>query len=175
MTEPLFPDGHAGATMSDDGLFRYSLWRRWARGRQMTFVMLNPSTAGAAKDDPTLRRCIRFAKSQGCGRVTVVNLFPYRTHKPKYLLEARDAGIDVTGGPDGGAPILSAIDGVTSHGDILVAAWGAHPIAKSSTRAVLIAEVAERIPVRCYGMTKDGSPKHPLYLPADSPLIAWPS
>ena len=172
--DSMFPDGAAGADM--DGLFRFSLWRQWGPGRQMTFVMLNPSTADGLLDDPTLRRCIRFAKREGCDSVEVVNLYPFRTHKPKYLLQAEADGIDISGGALGRRPVQRAVDRVASHGDVLVAAWGAHPIAKTGgNRAVVTLAASRGTPVWCFGVTKDGSPKHPLYLPADSPLIAWPS
>ncbi|TMF61888.1 MAG: DUF1643 domain-containing protein, partial [Chloroflexi bacterium] len=73
------PAAVRGATFSADRRYRYRLWRRWDGARPVVaFVMLNPSTADARRDDPTIRRCIGFAKSWGFGGVEVVNLFAYR-------------------------------------------------------------------------------------------------
>ena len=64
-----------GATLSPCGRYRYRLTRRWGDGGAVAFVMLNPSTADAEKDDPTIRRCIGFAREWRFGRLIVVNLF----------------------------------------------------------------------------------------------------
>lgn len=50
--------------------------------------MLNPSTADENVDDPTIRRCINFAKDWGYGGMYVGNLFAFRTAYPKELKEA---------------------------------------------------------------------------------------
>lgn len=168
-------NGRRGAEISPDGMFRFRLWRRWGDGRQMTFIMLNPSIADASVDDPTLRRCIGFAQREGCDGVQLVNLYPYRTHKPKYLLEARDAGIDISGGQRGKEAVVKAM---SNNGDLVVAAWGAHDIAAESEARQLISVInqAEHAGGRlfCFGRTKDGSPRHPLYLKSDAPLEPWP-
>ena len=66
------------ATLSECGLYRYDLWRTWATGPHVTFVMCNPSTADAEIDDPTIRRCIGFAQEWGFAGLVVVNLYAYR-------------------------------------------------------------------------------------------------
>ena len=67
------------AQLSDCQKYRYALWRRWGEGSQVVFVMLNPATADAAKDDPTIRRCIGFARAWEFGSLAVGNLFAFRT------------------------------------------------------------------------------------------------
>ena len=80
-----------GADFDPTGVYRYSLWREWdARAPAVAFVMLNPSTADAGKDDPTIRRCASFARSWGYGSLEVVNLFAYRASEPKRLRQTPD-------------------------------------------------------------------------------------
>lgn len=76
-----------GAIISGCGKYRYSLWRTWDKKLpKVMFIMLNPSTADAYEDDPTIRRCINFAKSWGYGGIVVGNLFAYRATNPKKLI-----------------------------------------------------------------------------------------
>ncbi|MFG0274726.1 MAG: DUF1643 domain-containing protein, partial [Phycisphaerales bacterium] len=70
--------------------YRYSLRRRWGAGAPCCFVMLNPSAADESYDDPTIRRCLGFARSWGYPALEVVNLFAWRTHEPRRLLETAD-------------------------------------------------------------------------------------
>ena len=86
----------AGALLSSCGTYRYRLWRYWHTEREpLIFIMLNPSTADAMQDDPTIRKCIGFAKRLGFGGIEVVNLFAYRATDPRDL---RANGYQV--GPD---------------------------------------------------------------------------
>lgn len=150
------------ATLSPCGLYRYTLTREWGSGPRMLFVMLNPSTADADKDDPTIRRCIAFAKREGCGSLEVVNLHAYRTPDPRMLWSAQAIGVDIIG-PNNRGHILDA----RRRADIVVCAWGANPVDKQYAAAVSFA------PVWCLGTTKDGSPRHPLFVRADAPLVWW--
>jgi hypothetical protein len=103
--------------MSPCGLYRYELWRYWAPGRLVAWIMLNPSTADATADDPTLRRCIDFSKAWGCGGLMVVNLFGLRATDPQELRRAED-------------PVGPMNDhflwGRCMEADLVVAAWGGH-------------------------------------------------
>lgn len=148
------------AVISDCGLYRYRLDRGWGDGPTMGFVMLNPSTADAEADDPTIRRCIGFAKREGCGGLIVVNLFPLRATKPADLW-ATDPLTRM-----GGQPAELEFHRAVKDADILVAAWGA------DTRR---AEhwIVERFGARmvCLGKTKSGAPRHPLYVRKDAPLV----
>lgn len=72
------------AIFSKDKQYRYQLSRRWDSAKPMVlFVMHNPSTADAYKEDPTLIRIINYAKDWGYGGLYVGNLFPYCSSKPK--------------------------------------------------------------------------------------------
>ena len=79
----------SGAVITGD--YRYLLWREWDNSHKtVSFIMLNPSRADAQVNDPTITRCINFAKSWGYGRLEVVNLFAYRTPKPSLLKQAAE-------------------------------------------------------------------------------------
>lgn len=121
----LFDDGSRGATLSDDGRYRYDLWRRWADGPLMGWIMLNPSTGDAESDDHTIRKCIGFAQRAGASGIHIVNLFAFRTSKPAELAAADRAGIDVVG-PANHHFLAGAAQDVFATRP-LVAAWGAGP------------------------------------------------
>lgn len=145
----------AGAVFDASRRYRYHLWRRWAeRGPLVAFVMLNPSTADARHDDPTIRRCSGFARAWGFAAMTVVNLFALRATDPARLRRARDP---VGGGNDG--HILAAAGTC----DGLVLAWGNCGGLRGRDRAVLALLAGHR--PDCLGLTRAGQPRHPLYLP----------
>lgn len=118
----LFDDGSRGATLSDDGLYRYGLWRRWGDGPVLGFVMLNPSTGDADLDDQTLRRCIHFAQRDGYPGIAVRNLFAYRTPFPSALAQGELEGVDIVG-PDNDEWLDDLIEDRFAIRRI-VAAWG---------------------------------------------------
>jgi hypothetical protein len=154
------------ATLSRCGRYRYALGRRWATGAEALFIMLNPSTADATVDDPTLRRCIGFARREGCGAVRTVNLFAWRATAPRDLIAARDAGENIVG-PRATALIRRAM--AECDGPV-IAAWGAHGAAAERGDAVLR---LSRRPLHCLGVTGKGHPRHPLYVRADAPLLPF--
>lgn len=151
---------HGSAAFSADGAYRYLLARRWSPGPVMTWVMLNPSTADGAADDPTVRRCVGFARAAGCGALTVVNLYAWRARDPRELEAVADPV-----GPDNDAWIAQAA-GWDDSGPV-VAAWGA----RSDPRRVrqVLALLAGRR-VLCLGATGSGQPRHPLYVSAGTRL-----
>lgn len=160
------------AEISDDGQYRYVLGRRWGSGAAcMTFVMLNPSTADAEVDDPTIRRCIGFAKREGHDGLMVVNLFAYRSSSP-----AEMAASPSPLGPDNQSYVM---DVLRAHAALdagpVVAAWGAFFDSHSMMRniALPIARCATKagIELRALGLTKSGEPQHPLYISSDAPLV----
>lgn len=155
------------AVISECGKYRYALWREWDHLLLLPtccFVMLNPSTADAEKDDPTIRRCVGFAKKWGFGRVVVLNLFAYRTYDPSLLRQ--DVNPVDTIGPENDKYLRSH----TASAGLIVAAWGSFPVAKAR------AEEVKRLincPMYCLGLTKDGSPRHPLYVPANAERVPF--
>lgn len=155
-----------GAIISDCGSYRYALWRQWGVGQPMVFVMLNPSTADAEKDDQTIGRCIGFARREGFGGIHVVNLFAYRATQPDELLTCP---VDVVG-PANNRHLHEAAQLVSTNG-YCVAAWGSHPAA--TRLAVNRARMALQFPLFCLGLTKGGAPRHPSRLAADTPLISY--
>ena len=153
------------ATISDCGNFRYRLERRWGGGSDCVFVMLNPSTADASEDDPTVRRCIGFARREGCGSLTVVNLFSLRSTDPAALLTH-----GIKNGPESNRHIREAVE--AARGPV-ICAWGAHKatVGRDSTVLDLIRS-AGHTPL-CLGRTKAGAPRHPLYLRSNAPLTEF--
>lgn len=161
----------AGAIFDDFERFRFRLWRTFEAAldldpdKRMCFVMLNPSTADAFVLDPTVTRCIGFAKREGCGRLDVVNCFALRSTDPKALRKAIRHGADPVG-PGNDDHIIEA----ASEADVVVAAWGAH--AKLLDRGARVLDLLHDAgPVHCLAWTKDGTPGHPLYVKADRPLV----
>ena len=143
------------ATTARDGRYRYSLTRRWSRGPRVTWVLLNPSTADARQDDPTIRRCIDFSRRWGFGALEVVNLFALRTPYPEVLRAATDPV-----GPLNDRALRRAI----ARSDAVVAAWGAHGALAGRADAIRAALPDDALAL---GLTARGEPAHPLYLPGD--------
>lgn len=150
----------ADAVISDCGRYRFRLTRRWGDGPTCGFIMLNPSTADAETDDPTIRRCISFAKREGCGGLVVVNLYAFRATKPADLW-ALDASERI-GGPQSEAEFHRAIQ----EAEIMIAAWGA-----DTKRAEHWIVQRYGSNLQCLGKTKGGHPRHPLYVRGDAPLV----
>lgn len=150
---------HKGAKISEDGLYRYFLWREWDPSKNfVTFVMLNPSTADGSVDDPTIRRCIGFARDWGFGELIVVNLFAYRTAYPAEL-KIQDNPV----GPKNDQYIKSAT--TDSECGKVICAWGANGNFWDRDQHVKEMFRSWGVKPYCLGMTKDGKPRHPLYIP----------
>lgn len=144
------------AVVSDDGKYRYTLERTWDdKKSRVFFVMLNPSTADDREDDPTVRRCIGFAKSWGFGGLAIGNLFAYRATDPAELLRPDINAV----GPYNDDWLRTLYN---SCGHTIIAAWGNHGALFGRGR-----EVATTFPnsLECLGVNKSGQPSHPLYLP----------
>lgn len=150
------------AVISPCGRYRYRLTR--GDGRRLAFVMLNPSTADANQDDPTIRRCLAFAKREGYDGIDVANVYAWRATDPREVFDAPNP----FGDNDRHLTELSL-----QH-EIIVCAWGANaiPIHVDHTHWILSRRYGTRLV--CLGITKDGSPRHPLYVRGDAPLEPWP-
>jgi hypothetical protein len=148
------------ACFSRCGTYRYALWRRWAAGPQVLFVMLNPSTADKQRDDPTIRRCIGFAARWGYGAVAVGNLFAFRTPSPDVLRQAAH-------------PVGRAndrwLERLAAESSRLIAAWG-----NDGAFLGRDAQVRELLgPLYALALTRLGQPRHPLYLPGRAKPVPW--
>jgi hypothetical protein len=157
--------GHSEAVFSPDEAYRYLLIRRWASGgRTATFLMLNPSTADAAQDDPTIRRCIAYARRERCNALTVVNLFGLRATDP---MKVRVHDEPVGDSND------QFIDEHCLPGQLVVAAWGANGQIRGRDLIVTSRLRAAGVALVCLGTTVSGQPRHPLRLAADTPFIPY--
>jgi hypothetical protein len=156
------------AQISDCGTYRYELTRRWGPGARVCWIMLNPSTADADVDDPTIRRCMGFTRQWGYDALTVVNLFAYRAADPRHLHDAAQAGVDPAGPLNVDCVALAA-----KFAGLVVAAWGANAVSLNRAAKTTQFLTACGVELWCLGKTKDGHPKHPLYVAASTPLTTY--
>ncbi len=154
----------SSAVLSKCGKYRYRLDRRWGDGPICGFIMLNPSTADADLDDPTIRRCIGFAKREGCGSLMVGNLFAFRATDPMVMADSDDPD-----GPENRHFLTNMAERVDGP---LIAAWGSHWMARDMASEWVCKTFGRRL--MCLGKTKDGHPRHPLYVKGDTPLVPYP-
>lgn len=155
------------ASLSPCGTWRYTLGRVWDKKLpRMVWVMLNPSTADDKEDDPTIRQCCFFAGREGYGGITVVNLFAYRATKSQDLVRLGRGSLPNAVGPDNSRVLRWTLKEARLHRSKIVCGWGAKGNMfgaadhfRSFARHIL------KYPTYCLGVTKDGEPKHPLYIP----------
>jgi hypothetical protein len=153
-----------GADISECGTYRYRLWRHWdARKTVLPWVMLNPSTADATKDDATIRKCIGFAKRWGYGGIEIANIFALRSRHPSDLLHAVDPV-----GPRNDAVLELLPVRVGNDGHVICAwgQWGEHY--QLRPRVAAVRELLRAADLVCLGLTGDGQPRHPLMLPYET-------
>lgn len=140
--------------------YRYSFWRQWGSGGYAMFIGLNPSTADEKNDDPTIRRCIGFARAWGYGALCMTNLFAYRATDPAEMKKAIEPV-----GWDNDRILTTKAAGA----GVVVAAWGVHGAYKGRGQSVRLL-----VPnLHFLRLTKDGHPAHPLYLPAGLHPQRW--
>lgn len=161
MNKDLKIESYAG--LSADMKYRYWLQRSWGTtSRPRVWIMLNPSTADADNDDPTIRRCIDFTVRDGNCSLIVVNLFAFRATEPKEMKKAAD--------PVGPTNDMFIRQVCQTAGDIVLA-WGNHgKFRKRDTEILSLLKHNNYAPVYCLGRNVNGSPKHPLYVKTDTPL-----
>jgi hypothetical protein len=145
----------SSAVLSPCRRYRYELWRRWSDAPYVMFVGLNPSTADEALDDPTIRRCVGYAKRWNFGGSCMVNLFAYRATQPKDMLVQLDPI-----GPDNDLTLKTLSQGA----GIVIAAWGKDGTHKGRDKQV----IALMPRLHCLKRNRDGTPAHPLYLKSDA-------
>lgn len=151
--------------LSEDRRYRYQLWREWLpssgeEGGDVCFIGLNPSTADETADDATIRRCIGFAKKWRKTSVCMVNLFAWRATDPKDL-----ARVPFPIGGDNDEHLKE----IASTVPLVVAAWGNFP--QYEWRAKQVQKMFRSL--MCLGKCKNGSPRHPLYVPYEKGLELW--
>lgn len=151
-----------GAEFSPCRRYRYALLRAWQpeAGFAM-FVGLNPSTADETTDDPTVRRCVAYAKAWGYGALCMMNLFAYRATQPADMLAQADPV-----GPESDTYLLR----MAAQADVVVAAWGTHGAHLKRNDHVRFLLGGRLHYLR---LTKDGHPGHPLYLPKNLKPVPW--
>jgi hypothetical protein len=147
------------AWYSECGSWRYRLMRRWGAGAMLVAVLLNPSTATEAQDDATVARLVRRARAAGFSGVDLRNLFALRAREPAALRRAADPV-----GPGNG--VVLALPG-----DPVLCGWGAAGGARGQAVAAALRAGGRRL--LCLGLTRQGAPRHPLYVPASQRMEAW--
>lgn len=164
------------AGISPDGRYRYWLTRscntEWTPNpRYVNFICLNPSTADATKDDPTVRRLRGFAKSWGYDGFWLTNLFAHRATDPGALCFAQ--------GDIAGPENLTWLKEVASRAALVVAAWGAvdglfrNNVRFAHRQSWLVVGYLADVPIHMLGLTKKGYPRHPLYVRGETQAIPW--
>jgi hypothetical protein len=144
--------------LSPCGTWRYVLRRDFPEGRGiLNFVMLNPSTADAVRNDPTVRRCIGYAQRWGYATLLVTNIFAFRATLPRVLAASSDPV-----GPENDDYLVRT----ARSAERVVAAWGIHGKLHNRSRHVL--DLLRDVPLLHLGLTRDGQPRHPLYLRGDA-------
>lgn len=150
---------NSDAKFSECRNYRYSLWRQWGKSKPYLMIIgLNPSTADETEDDPTIRRCKRFALDWGFGGLVMTNLFAIRATDPKIMLAHKEpVGLE-------NDEYLSSL---AKDAGMILAAWGNHGSHKARDWDVrqLIEKTKQ---MKSLGKTKIGQPKHPLYIKADT-------
>jgi len=148
------------AKLSLDEKHRYYLFRRFDDGPILAWVMLNPSSADAENDDPTIRRCISFAKREGYGAIEVYNLFTQRTSDPSEVdyenINEEDQRNQFN-------------EMMFTQAKSIVVAWG-NVAKKNMQKSEMARALSGNTNLLCLGTTKSGQPRHPLYVRADQPF-----
>ncbi|HHN8403925.1 TPA: DUF1643 domain-containing protein [Morganella morganii] len=155
------------AYISNDGKYRYDLWRLWDESKpKIMFIGLNPSTADQEIDDSTITRCIDFSVKWGFGGLIMCNLFAFRATKPKEMLNASEpVGIETD------MVLLERAKEV----DVIVAAWGNDGgfMGRSGSMLSLLSDNLLSDKLYYLKLNKTGEPRHPLYIHGETKLTKW--
>lgn len=157
----------SSATYSDCETYRYALTRTWrVDGRRVLFVMLNPSKATEAHNDPTVGRCENRARALGFGSFRVTNLFAVRETDPALMRKHIEPN-----GPDNDDTLIDA----AKWANMTIAAWGVHGVHQGRNLQVIDLFKKHKCAFHTLGLTKAGHPRHPLYLPYSAQPRTWQS
>ena len=157
-----------GAVFSDDRKCRFMLWRHINPvGREVVFIMLNPSSAGAHHDDPTVKKCMKYAWQWGYGRLKVLNVYPHVSTDPRRLDRSLGRSQNLLQFDQ-----LRQTSLVTTDADRIVCAWGKH--AKPDDTQEILRRIGQHPSVWALRKNRDGSPQHPLYIPAAVEPVRYP-
>lgn len=164
------PGLHGDALFSEGGQHRLRL-RRWVGesfpDRHCLLIGMNPSTADASANDPTVTREWGFATREGYQGFVKTNVGDYRATSPKALSEP-----GVVACSPANLPLILA-EAATA--DRVIVCFGKVPKPLVPAAAALLDALRTAgVPLWCFGTNADGSPKHPLYLRSDTPLIQYP-
>lgn len=160
---------HRSAAISACGRYRYRLDREWDPERGRIYVcLINPSTADASEDDATLRGLVARSKKLGFGSVAVWNAFAIRSSNPADIYAADDPV-----GPQNDEYTKAILSECRERNAQCLVGWSRH--GKHLARADWIVSTANTLGVSlsCLAVNADGSPRHPLYVKHDAPLIRW--
>lgn len=156
--------GESDAIFSPCKRYRYRLWRRWSDGPSIAFLMLNPSTADAFRNDPTVERCHRRAVDMGFGALEVVNIFAFLATDPKNLKKAKEPV-----GPLNDKVLIETARAA----DMVVCAWGSHGTHNARDIDVRQLLKAANITPHILALTKFDQPRHPLYVSYAQTPVPW--
>lgn len=162
MQMQLFQDQPRLATFDRRRIYRYTLWRRWSIGRRyVNFILLNPSTTDQSIDDPTVRKCVKFAQSWGYDALCITNLFAFRATRPGSMMKA----LDPVGFGNDRHILRSA-----SEASLVICAWGRDGVfmGRGSRVRLMIAQFDPH-----YLRLSREQPWHPLYLPDNTRPSRW--
>lgn len=175
------PRHNGYATFSECGKYRYELGGDIGRpqaellspvvaGRRVKialWIMLNPSTADAQHDDPTIRNCVFFSEAWGYNRILIGNIYAFRATDPKVMIRAMKSGVDVEG-PENNRTLAEMVRRTRLTDGIVMAAWGGDA---RRARVDVVQQIAGRL--SCLRTNNDGSPVHPLYQPHNLTPTVW--
>lgn len=165
----LFPEHElvSDALFSPCQTWRYTLRRIWDRGAGLLMVIgLNPSTADEIKNDPTVTRCVNYARRLGYGGLIMMNAFAFRTPSPEVMRRQAKQGVNVVG-PDNDFWLVRMAEDART----IIVAWGNHGLFQKRHHEVM--DLLRHRNVYCFGATKQGTPRHPLYLPQDITTLLY--
>ena len=162
----LMPGVRGDAVFSDRE--HRQIMRRWLGDsfpeRYIMFIGMNPSTADATVNDPTCAREWTFARREGYSAMVKANVGDYRATDPKMLLSPGVIAVSPAN--------LPAIRAAAAGADRVVICHGKLNKALAPAGQELAAALqADGVDLWCFGTNADGSPKHPLYLRTDTPLV----